>query len=314
MNVRRRYEEFFLHLDHQIDHVDQSWSRHDVIQLPQDVIAQGLFILPDVDVDMRENLCTGNFGWDTRPTPFVEGLVRSCPASLLSPAAAAGVARGSSTRSPSPVVSDDGLGEDDSQDNRAISPLPPPSLDFGSLGVTSPFASPATLALALDVDESDVDEARSALAGDEQDFVIKQARAVLTENVVEDERVEHDEGYPPLDFEDRQEGLAPPRSSPAQDRSEHVVDQACGAAVAEGTKRSALVAEGHSQPSPAHLVLSQSSSSGNTSSAEGSWSNRPGRSKRPITFDDSDVDQENAPGPSTKRARLDWSYGRRSLS
>ncbi|KAE8236325.1 hypothetical protein A4X03_0g9479, partial [Tilletia caries] len=177
-----------------------------------------------------------------------------------------------------------------------------------------PFASPATLALALDVDESDVDEARSALAGDEQDFVIKQARAVLTENVVEDERVEHDEGYPPLDFEDRQEGLAPPRSSPAQDRSEHVVDQACGAAVAEGTKRSALVAEGHSQPSPAHLVLSQSSSSGNTSSAEGSWSNRPGRSKRPITFDDSDVDQENAPGPSTKRARLDWSYGRRSLS
>ncbi|CAD6964993.1 unnamed protein product, partial [Tilletia laevis] len=83
---------------------------------------------------------------------------------------------------------DDGLGED--EDNRAISPLPPPSLDFGGLGVTSPLASPATLALALalDVERSDVDNARSALSEDEQDDGIEQeqARAALTENVVED--------------------------------------------------------------------------------------------------------------------------------
>ncbi|CAD6917387.1 unnamed protein product [Tilletia controversa] len=323
MNVRRRYEEFFLHLDHQIDHVDQSWSRHDVLQLLQDVIAQGLFILPDVDVDMRENLCTGNFGVERcyqlghSPYPFRGGAREELPGIAAFPCRRCWSCARLQHPIPSPVVSDDGIGEDDSRDNRAISPLPPPSLDFGGLGVTSPFASPATLALALDVDESDsdVDNARSALAGDEQDGVIDQVRAALTENVVDAERVERDEGYPPLDFEDHPRGLAPLRSSPAQDRSVHVVDQVCGAAVAEGTERSALVVDGHSQPSPAPLVLSQSSSSGNTSSAEGSLSNRPGGSKRPITVDDSDLDQENAPGPSTKKkARIDWSYGRRSLS
>ncbi|CAD6900116.1 unnamed protein product [Tilletia controversa] len=212
MNVRRRYEEFFLHLDHQIDQIDQSWSRHDVMQLLQDVIAQGLFILPDVDVDMRENLCTGNFGVERcyqlghSPYPFRGGAREELPGIAAFPCRRCWSCARLRNPIPSPVVSDDGLGED--EDNRAISPLPPPSLDFGGLGVTSPLASPATLALALalDVERSDVDNARSALSEDEQDDGIEQeqARAALTQNVVEDERVEHDEGYPPLDFEDRQ--------------------------------------------------------------------------------------------------------------
>ncbi|CAD6904905.1 unnamed protein product [Tilletia controversa] len=62
MNARRRYEEFFLHLDHQVNFIDQTWSRYDLLKFIQDTVIEGLLILPDVDVDMRENLRGGNFG------------------------------------------------------------------------------------------------------------------------------------------------------------------------------------------------------------------------------------------------------------
>ncbi|KAE8227320.1 hypothetical protein CF319_g199 [Tilletia indica] len=193
MNVRRRYEEFFLHLDHQVGRIDQSWSRFDLLKLLHNTVEEGLFILPDVDVDMRENLRGGNFG-DERcyqlghsPYPFRGFGREELPGIAAFPCRRCWSCARLPNPLPEPAVSETGIGEDEEDDPpvepfpifdaviaspdiaRAVTPSASPHPEVQGLGVDSPLASPATLALQLDVEVANVEQARAALADDERE-------------------------------------------------------------------------------------------------------------------------------------------------
>ncbi|KAE8229828.1 hypothetical protein CF326_g5191 [Tilletia indica] len=198
MNARRRYEEFFIHLDHQVGRIDRSWSRYDLLKMLQNTVAEGLNILPAVDGDMRENLRGGDFG-DERcfqlghsPYPFRGDAREELP----------GIARRQPHPLPEPAVSETGLGEEDPDEVEALEPWPvldaviaspnvaravtpsvSPDPEVRGLGVVSPLASPATLALGLVVEMANVEQARAALADDDrEDALLAQNPGVLSQS------------------------------------------------------------------------------------------------------------------------------------
>ncbi|CAD6979802.1 unnamed protein product [Tilletia controversa] len=206
MNARRRYEEFFLHLDHQVNFIDQTWSRYDLLKFIQDTVIEGLLILPDVDVDMRENLRGGNFGGERcyklghSPYPFYGDGREEIPGIAPFPCRRCWSCARIARPEPEPAVSDTGIGEEDVDEEvvpyptvddmvappptaRVISPLPSPSIELRGLGVSSPAASPATLALALEVNAANLaeDEREDALLA-EQSSSNAVAVAVLSQS------------------------------------------------------------------------------------------------------------------------------------
>ncbi|KAE8225682.1 hypothetical protein CF319_g1609 [Tilletia indica] len=120
MNIRRRFEEFFVHYTCVTNRLrlDATWTRENILTLLRSIVTEGLLVIPDVDADMRDNLTSGTFRdrcyiLGHAPYPFRDGSGEELPASAPFPCRQCWrCAR--VTEPGEPAVSETGLGEDGS--------------------------------------------------------------------------------------------------------------------------------------------------------------------------------------------------------
>ncbi|KAE8228618.1 hypothetical protein CF326_g6444 [Tilletia indica] len=165
MNIRRRFEEFFVHYTCVANRLDATWTRENILTLLRSIVTEGLLVLPDVDADMQENLTSGSFGQHCHilghsPYPFRDGSREEPPASAPFPCRRCWQC--AMVPEPSePAVSETGLGEDGSD-------VPSHGLDTDS--ALQPFPAPV-VGSPIDRQTSSAADRRPVLSSDGDDGV-----------------------------------------------------------------------------------------------------------------------------------------------